>query len=148
MSDWYIGTVEDAKYLKMYGVLGMRWGVRKSDRVEKTPEQKRQEINTLKARKQVVDESSKALTRVRSKYIESVKKPPKRLDLSKLSNKELQDRIARENLERQYNSLFNHTSTITKGQKRVSDVMEAVSEGLLLTGSALSIAVAIKQLSS
>ena len=148
MSDWYIGTVEDAKYLKMYGVLGMRWGVRKSDRVEKTPEQKRQEINTLKARKQVVDESSKALTRVRSKYIESFKKPPKRLDLSKLSNKELQDRIARENLERQYNSLFNHTSTITKGQKRVSDVMEAVSEGLLLTGSALSIAVAIKQLSS
>ena len=44
MSDWYIGTVEDAKYLKMYGVLGMRWGVRKNKEYKNTIRSSKQRL--------------------------------------------------------------------------------------------------------
>lgn len=71
-----------------------------------------------------------------------------RMDLSNMTDKELRDRINRELTERQYNDLFNTAkpSDISAGRKTVSQVLAGASGVLAAGSSALSIALAIKQL--
>lgn len=73
---------------------------------------------------------------------------PKRMDLSQMSDKELRDRINRELLEQQYNKLFADTSTtqVSKGREILQSTLETAGSVLAIAGSALSIAIAIKQL--
>ena len=68
-----------------------------------------------------------------------------RMDLSKMTDKELRDRINRELLERQYNDVFNPPK-VSKGRKYTKQVLDGVGTAVTLTGSALAIAVAIKEL--
>ena len=72
----------------------------------------------------------------------------KKLDLSSMTDQELRQRINRELAERQYNDLFGkeEAPTISKGREYVSNILKVAGEGLALTGSALSIALAIKEL--
>lgn len=73
---------------------------------------------------------------------------PKRMDLSQMSDKELRDRINRELLEQQYNKLFADTSTtqVSKGREILQSTLETAGSVLAIAGSALGIAIAIKQL--
>lgn len=68
-----------------------------------------------------------------------------RLDLSDMSDKELRDRINRENLERQYNNMFNEPE-VSKGQKYVDKILSYGAAVLGITSSSLAIALAIKEL--
>lgn len=70
------------------------------------------------------------------------------MDLSKMSDKELRDRINRELLEQQYNKLFSEIEqpTISKGRQIVSNVLSVSGSALAVTGSALAIALSIKEL--
>lgn len=72
----------------------------------------------------------------------------KKFDLSKMSDKELRDQINRQLLEQQYNKLFSDTSSseVSKGRTMVKDTLEFAGSVLAITGSALSIALAIKEL--
>ena len=72
----------------------------------------------------------------------------KKLDLSSMTDQELRQRINRELAERQYNDLFGkeEAPTISKGREYVSNILKVAGEGLAVTGSALSIALAIKEL--
>ena len=72
----------------------------------------------------------------------------KRLDLSKMSDKELRDQINRELLEQQYNKLLADTSAtqVSKGRTILQDTLDVAGSVLAITGSALSIALAIKKL--
>ena len=65
-----------------------------------------------------------------------------------MSDKEMRDRINRELLERQYNNLFAEESspTISKGRDYVSKTLNAAEKVLAIGGSALGIALAIKEL--
>ena len=76
------------------------------------------------------------------------KSTPQRLDLSKMSDKELRDRINRELLEQQYSKLFADTSAtqVSKGRAVLQDTLDVAGSVLAITGSALSIALAIKKL--
>jgi hypothetical protein len=71
----------------------------------------------------------------------------KRMDLSQMSDKEMRDRIAREQLESQYDSMFN-----AKRQRveRGRDTVAGICDGIKLVGgaatTALAIALAIKDL--
>lgn len=72
----------------------------------------------------------------------------KRMDLSKMTDQEMRQRINRELIERQYNDLFGEMEEpkISAGRKYVTEILKYAGETLGVTGSALSIALAIKEL--
>lgn len=91
--------------LQHYGVLGMRWGIRK-DRSGGSRRTKGQ-INP--------SEDSKRATALRSKSV------------SEMSNNELRELINRMNLEQQYSNLLN-SSEKKKGQSIVKDILKEVGK--------------------
>lgn len=103
----------------------------------------------LETTKRVVDASSQLVNTAKRLNRESMDSQTyrERLDLSKMSNKELQDAITRENLELQYNRLFaEEKSTVSKGQRYLGNVLEVAGGALALTASAVTLAVEIKKL--
>lgn len=69
-----------------------------------------------------------------------------RMDLSKMTDKEMRERINRELLERQYNDLFAKQENVSKGREHLTQVLESAGTVLAVGSSALSIALAIQQL--
>ena len=66
-------------------------------------------------------------------------------DLSQISDKELQQRINRLNMEQQYHRLT-ASNEVTKGRQFAEDVLSLGGSALAVTSSALAIALSIKQL--
>lgn len=163
------------EFLMHYGVLGMRWGHRK-DRSGKTTKARRKSKKRAATSEEMQeaikrDGLRKQYNKIQNKRLSSIQnmtnrsadiikqtnrmlkesdpKPyRKSLDLSKMTNKELQDQITRANLERQYQSLFapEVRPTISKGRKRVEQTLSAAGDLLAIGSSALGIALAIKEL--
>lgn len=73
----------------------------------------------------------------------------KRMDLSSMTDQELRQKINRELVERQYNDLFGKTEEprISKGRKIVETTLSVAGSALAVGSSALSLALAIKELS-
>lgn len=86
---------------------------------------------------------SRKLKEVNSKAIKNA--PRKEMDLSNMTDKEMRDRINRAFLEKQYNDMFN-PSQVSKGREYADKILDNVGTALTLTGSALSVAIAIKEL--
>lgn len=108
-------------------------------------------VNNSKTKfaKDITDQSGNLIRELKKSSDQQIKNGVKKekLDLSKMSDKELRDRINRELLERQYTSMFaKDVSTVTKGQKAVNDTLTMAGSALAVTSSALGIALAIKQL--
>ena len=119
-----------------YGIKGMKWGVRryqnkdgsltpkgearydrdkrenaakkKENRIDLSqPDPKRWAKEDLERTKRTVDASANLAKELKKLDESTTSKPtPKRMDLSKMSDKEMRDQINRELLERQYNQLF------------------------------------------
>lgn len=70
----------------------------------------------------------------------------KRMDLSKMTDKEMRDRINRELLERQYNDLFNPPSKAERGKEQAMKALQTMSTITSLGVSALGLAVAMQKL--
>lgn len=72
----------------------------------------------------------------------------RKLDLSKMSDKEMRDKINRELLEQQYNKLFADTSSsqVSKGREALRGTLEIAGSVLAIAGSSLSIAIALREL--
>lgn len=83
------------------------------------------------------------LKRVTEKSIKNT--PKKTMDLSHMSDKEMRDQINRAFLEKQYNEMF-APQTPSKGKEMVMKTLDTAGDVLAVTGSALSIALAIKEL--
>ncbi len=147
-------------YMYHYGVKGMKWGVRrarKSDRALAISGNRRRKNKTntsynnrwtkenLTKAKKTVDSASN-ITRNLNNINRSIpsKKRPKPMDLSNMSNKELQESITRANLERQYNDIYN-PPRVSKGRKIVDNVLTYGGAILTAGSSALGIALAIKE---
>jgi hypothetical protein len=96
-------------------------------------------------KKKVTDASSKLVT-----DLQNVEKKTRKqkMDLSKMTDKELRDRINRELLEKQYNDLFapEIAPSISKGRDFAKKTLDVAGTTLTLTSSALAIALAIKEL--
>lgn len=99
----------------------------------------------LKTTKEALDAGKNVTKELQN--LNNKRKDPKteRLDLSKMSDKELQDRINRERLERQYNDLFNEQK-VNEGRERVNNILDTTGTVLSIVGSIVTIAVGINQL--
>ena len=167
-------------YLSHHGILGQKWGVRryqnsdgtltsagkkrydrdvqenlskkKDNRIDtSTPDPKRWVKEDRERSKKLVDTSADLVKQVSNIEKETRPKPTtKKMDLSKMSDKEMRDKINRELLEQQYNKLFSEQSpaTISKGRAYIQNTLEVAGTVLGLTSSALSIALAVHELKS
>ena len=161
--------------LKHWGVKGMKWGVRryqnkdgsltpagnkryerdvrennakkKDNRINITgPDPKRWAHEDLKRSKGVVDSSKDMVKEL--KNIDNNIKPKKRtpkMDLSKMSDQEMRTKINRALLEKQYADMFAPQQT-SKGREYATQILETTGTVLAIGGSALGIALAIKEL--
>lgn len=164
--------------LQHWGIKGMKWGVRryqnkdgtltdagkkrysrdiqdnkskkKDNRIDtSTPDPRRWAREDLERTGRVIDATSKIVRQAQDVERNTSSKPTKKkLDLSNMTDKELQDRINREMLERRYNDLFapEETPTVSKGRTAARDILETAGTVLGVAGSAVSLALAISQL--
>ena len=159
-----------------YGVLGMKWGVRRyqnrdgsltaegkkrynRDIAENLAKKKDSRIDTsspdpnrwvredIERSKRVVDSSSDLIKQAKNVEREtSPKSTKKRLNVSNMSDKELRDKINRELLERQYSDIFGEEAKVSRGRQFTRETLEIAGTALAATSSVLGIMLALKQL--
>lgn len=147
-----------------WGVKGMKWGVRRyqnangslTDAGKKrydrdvTTNDKKKKDNKLPADalKSVADAGSQMAGNLKTLSDKSMKIQSRRtekMDLSKMTDQEMRERINRAMLEKQYDDMFN-PKKVYSGREAVSDTLEVAGSVLAITSSALSIALAIQKL--
>ena len=123
---------------------------KKENRIDTSnPDPDRWVREDLARAKRVVDTSSDLVKTAKTIERETRPKPvKKRMDLSDMSDQELRQKINRELLERQYNDVFGEQDApkISKGRKYATAILNTTGTILTIAGSALSIALAIKEL--
>ena len=88
-------------------------------------------------------------SRLISSKIRSLNTNVKRMDLCSMTDKEMRDRINREQLERQYDQMFNNKrSNVERGKTTVANIVDGLGTTTTLVASGLAIALAIKELKS
>lgn len=142
-----------------WGVKGMKWGVRRYqnangsltdagkkryDRDVTTNDKKKKGERA----KSVADAGSQMAGNLKTLSDKSMKIQSRRtekMDLSKMTDQEMRERINRAMLEKQYDDMFN-PKKVYSGREAVSDTLEVAGSVLAITSSALSIALAIQKL--
>ena len=96
--------------------------------------------------KQVADSAKTMANELKTKEKATrSKKPKERLDLSKMTDQELREKINREMLEQQYNNLFNKED-VDRGRENVQQALELTGATMGIVSSALAIALYIVKL--
>lgn len=149
-------------FIAHYGVPGMHWGVRRfgvTDSGSRYKKARRAGVDKVEARRKVESENPGLAINSSKKRVDSVagtikeaKKindtiagaRRKKVDLSHMTDQELKARVARMNLENQYNNLT--SGEVSKGHAYVSKTLDVAGTVLAVGSSALGIAVAMKQL--
>lgn len=159
-----------------YGVLGMKWGVRRyqnrdgsltaegkkrynRDIAENLAKKKDSRIDTsspdpnrwvredIERSKRVIDSGSDLIRQAKSiERDTSPRSTKKRLNVSNMSDKELRDKINRELLERQYSDIFGEEAKVSRGRQFTRETLEIAGTALAATSSVLGIMLSIKQL--
>ena len=159
-----------------YGVLGMKWGVRRyqnrdgsltaegkkrynRDIAENLAKKKDSRIDTsspdpnrwvredIERSKRVIDSGSDLIRQAKSiERDTSPRSTKKRLNVSNMSDKELRDKINRELLERQFSDIFGEEAKVSRGRRFTRETLEIAGTALAATSSVLGIMLAIKQL--
>lgn len=144
-----------------YGVLGMKWGVRRTPEQlghetngqKKSKKQKNREINTVEtkqllAAQNISKDLGKVVTALKQYESESTSRKKTKLresqrqKASEMTNKELQELIQRMSLEDQYANLSSNRMAV--GKTYTDEILSGVGEGLAIVGSIFSILVSAK----
>ena len=155
------------------GIKGMKWGVRRYQNKDGTlteagkkrynrdiaennakkkdnriqidgPDASRWVREDISRSKKLVDSSSDIVKKAKS-INDSKASKKQRMDLSKMTDQEMKERINREILERQYNDIF-APQKVSKGRQRLGKILDVSGTVLGVGSSALGIALAIKEL--
>lgn len=119
---------------------------KKDNRIDTSkPDPKRWVKEDLERTKKVVDAASSMNKELKNIERNIPTKPKVKMDLSHMTDQQMRSEINRAMLERQYNDMFNPQQT-SKGRKYARDILDGVGSTLAITGSALGIALAIKEL--
>ena len=104
--------------LMHYGVLGMKWGVRRSRPSSggSKPTSKKGKTDDASDPKKTVKAESK----------------PKKRKISELSDEELRQKISRLQMEKQYRDLAKNRETMNKGKNFTSDFLKAAGKKIVL----------------
>lgn len=171
--EYIIRRPNEVGELYHHGVKGMKWGVRhyqnndgtltakgqkryERDKRENAGKKKGNKVGQadpnrwvkedLTRSKTLANESSTMANKLKNMTDKSIKNTPKtKMDLSKMSDKEMRDQINRAFLEKQYNDMFAPQKS-TKGREYASKLLDVGGDVLAVTSSALAIALAIKEL--
>ena len=162
----------EVKCLVHSGVKGMRWGVRRyqnpdgsltqagqsryaRDQRENAGKKKGEKVGQADPNRWVredLDRSKRAVTSAKdlardlgTLNKQTTRSTRKKMDLSKMSDQEMRQKINRELLERQYSDVFN-PKKVSKGREYAGKALEVTGSVLGVGASALGIALAIKEL--
>ena len=119
---------------------------KKNGRTDLEADASRYAKEDMERSKRLVEANSRMindLDRINNKAMKN--KPAPKMDLSKMTQKQMRDEINRAYLERQYSELFSPQKE-KKGREYAKKTFEVLGNTLAITGSALSIALAIKEL--
>lgn len=150
-------------YIIHWGIPGMKWGVRRyrnkdgsltpagERRYNRTKTDPDKWVREDLVRTKNLTKEAKNLTQEAAnlnRLTTSTRSKSKRMDLSKMTDKEMRDKINRELLERQYDQLFNEMDkkNTRRGREIVGDTLAIAGATLGVAGSSLGIALAIKEL--
>ena len=137
--------------LQHYGVKGQKWGVRRfqnSDGSLTNDGKKRYSSDDFKDAKKKVDKGKDVVDgAVKAKKKAAEKEHEKKIkkDLSEMSDQELRDIVNRLNMEERYTQVMKSRG-VEQGKSRVDKILEYAGTALTIGSSALSIAIAIKEL--
>lgn len=96
--------------------------------------------------KRVLDETGQLTNKLKNTVDSSIRNNPKgKMDLSKMTDKEMRDEINRALLERQYNDMFAPRKS-TRGREYASKILDVAGTVAGIGSTALGIALAIKEL--
>lgn len=100
--------------------------------------------NRLETARTVTNEATSAVNRLRNSNREAMAQEQRnrpRMDLSHMTDQQLRERINRENLERQYNQLFNDKPAVSRGRQQVDAVLEVTGDVLHVAETAVGLAI-------
>lgn len=138
--------------LQHHGIKGQKWGVRRfqnSDGSLTAAGRKRYSTDDYKNTLDKVKQADKTLNTVKKAINEADAKSYEKkvkYELSKMSDKELQQAVSRLNMEERYSQVMNQRYRLEQGESRVNKILDVAGSALTGAATALTIAVAIKEL--
>lgn len=138
--------------LRHHGIKGQKWGVRRFQNKDGS-------LTPAGAKRYSSDDYKKALAKVNKadKTLSDVKKMRNdaeaktyekkiKYDLSKMSDKDLQQAVNRLNMEERYTQVMTQRHRLEQGEDKVNKILNVAGSALTGAATALTIAAAIKEL--
>lgn len=108
--------MNDIDHLMHHGVKGMKWGVRKAEKKAAKKEYRQKKRQNPSAKKAY---NKKTKRRQKTKYT----------DIQNMSTRDLQERVNRMNLERQYSNLLKtQIKAVNRGKNETKSLLNKVNE--------------------
>ena len=138
--------------LRHHGIKGQKWGVRRFQNKDGslTPAgAKRYSADDYKSALDKVNKADKTLKDVKKMRNEAEAKTYEKkikYDLSKMSDKDLQQAVNRLNMEERYTQVMTQRHRLEQGEDKVNKILNAAGSALTGAATALTIAAAMKEL--